>query len=82
VVRNFGAVFCYAVAGAAGIYIGKSIGAGKMEEAKQDSKRAMVLMFVTGLIGGFLILAVIPLVMQIADLSATAMRYLKIITLI
>ena len=35
VVRNFGAVFCYAVAGSAGIYIGKSIGAGKMEEANK-----------------------------------------------
>ena len=78
VVRNFGAVFCYAVAGSSGIYIGKSIGAGKMEQAKADSKRAMVLMFITGLLGGIIIFAVSPLVLQITNLTEVAMRYLKI----
>lgn len=78
VVRNFGAVFCYAVAGSSGIYIGKSIGAGKMEEAKANSKRAMVLMFATGLVGGMLIFLSIPFVLQVAVLSETAMKYLKI----
>lgn len=78
VVRNFGAVFCYGVAGSAGIYIGKSIGAGKMELAKTDSKRAMTLMVLTGLLGGLIIFSVSPLVLQVADLTETAMRYLKI----
>ena len=78
VVRNFGAVFCYAVAGSSGIYIGKSIGAGKMEEAKANSKRAMILMVITGLMGGLIIFMVAPLVLQVATLSDTAMRYLKI----
>ena len=78
VVRNFGAVFCYGVAGSAGIYIGKSIGAGKMEQAKADSKRAMILMVITGLFGGLIIFSVSPLVLQVADLSETAMKYLKI----
>ena len=78
VVRNFGAVFCYGVAGSAGIYIGKSIGAGKMELAKTDSKRAMTLMVLTGLLGGLIIFSVSPLVLQVSDLTETAMRYLKI----
>lgn len=78
VVRNFGAVFCYAVAGSSGIYIGKSIGAGKMEQALEDSKRAMTLMILTGLIGGVIIFAVSPFVLQITNLSETAMKYLKI----
>ena len=77
VVRNFGAVSCYAVAGSAGIYIGKSIGAGKMEEANANFKRAMVLMFATGLVGGLLIFISIPFVLQVASLSETAMGYLK-----
>ena len=76
--RNFGAVFCYAVAGSSGIYIGKSIGAGKMEQAKADSQRAMVLMVVTGLLGSLIIFAVSPLVLQVTNLSEVAMRYLKI----
>ena len=78
VVRNFGAVFCYAVAGSSGIYIGKSIGAGKMEQAKADSQRAMVLMVITGLLGSLIIFAVSPLVLQVTNLSEVAMRYLKI----
>lgn len=78
VVRNFGAVFCYAVAGSSGIYIGKSIGAGKMEQAKADSQRAMILMVVTGLLGSLIIFAVSPLVLQVTNLSEVAMRYLKI----
>ena len=78
VVRNFGAVFCYAVAGSSGIYIGKAIGAGKMDQAKADSKRAMVLMVTTGLLGGFIIFLITPLVLQVASLSETAMYYLRI----
>lgn len=78
VVRNFGAVFCYAVAGSASIYIGKDIGAGKPEEAKANSKRAMVLMVVTGVLAGVIIFAVTPFVLQIATLSDTAMNYLEI----
>ncbi len=78
IVKNLGAVFCYAVAGSSGIYIGKAIGAGKMEQAKAHSKRAMVLMVVTGLIGGLIIFAITPLALQVASLSETAMRYLKI----
>ena len=78
VVRNFGAVFCYAVAGSSGIYIGKSIGAGRMEEAKANSMRSMVLMFTTGLVGGILIFLSIPFVLQVASLSEMAMKYLKI----
>ena len=77
VVRNFGAVFCYAVAGSSGIYIGKDIGAGKMEQAKADSKRAMVLMVATGIVGGIIIFAITPFVLQVAALSDTAMGYLK-----
>ena len=78
VVRSFGTVLCYAVSASAGIIIGKDIGAKKMEEAKADSKRAMVLMVVTGLIGGLIIFAITPIALSVASLSETAMRYLKI----
>ena len=49
-----------------------------MEEAKADSRRAMVLMVVTGLIGGLIIFAITPIALSVASLSETAMRYLKI----
>ena len=78
VVRSFGTVLCYAVSAASGIFIGKDIGAGKMEEAKASSKRAMVLMVVTGILGGLVIFAITPIALSVASLSETAMRYLKI----
>ena len=78
VVRSFGTVLCYAVSASAGIIIGKDIGAKKMEEAKADSKRSMVLMVVTGIIGGLIIFAITPIALNVASLSDTAMRYLKI----
>ena len=78
VVRSFGTVLCYAVSASAGIIIGKDIGAKKMDEAKADSRRAMVLMVVTGFIGGFIIFAITPIALSVASLSETAMRYLKI----
>lgn len=77
VVRSFGTVLCYAVSASAGIIIGKDIGAKKMEEARADSKRSMVLMVVTGLIGGLVIFAITPLALSVASLSETAMDYLK-----
>ena len=78
VVRSFGTVLCYAVSASAGIIIGKDIGAKKMDEAKADSGRAMVLMVITGLIGGLIIFAITPIALSVASLSETAMRYLKI----
>lgn len=78
VVRSFGTVLCYAVSASAGIIIGKDIGAQKMDEAKADSRRAMVLMVVTGIIGGLIIFAITPIALSVASLSETAMRYLKI----
>ena len=78
VVRSFGTVLCYAVSASTGIIIGKDIGAKKMEEAKTDSKRFMVLMILTGIIGGLVIFAITPIALSVASLSETAMRYLKI----
>ena len=77
VVRSFGTVLCYAVSASSAIFIGKDIGAKKMDEAKADSKRAMVLMIVTGIIGGMIIFAITPIALNVASLSATAMKYLK-----
>lgn len=78
VVRSFGTVFCYAISSSAGIYIGKFIGANQLQEAKEYSKRALVLMVITGAFGGLVILLIRPLALQIAELSEAAMNYLSI----
>ena len=82
VVRNFGSVFCFAVAGASGIILGNVLGEGKIEEAKVGAKRLMVMTIVSALFGSLIILVMIPVIMNFADLTKQAMHYLKYMMLI
>lgn len=82
VVRNFGTVLCFGTASAGGILLGNVMGAGDMEHAKTYASKLMKLTVITGAIGGVLVLAVTPFVLYFADLSDTAMHYLKYMLLI
>ncbi len=82
VVRNFGTVLCFGTASAGGILLGNVMGAGDMEHAKTYASKLMKLTIITGAIGGAMVLAVTPFVLYFADLSDTAMRYLKYMLLI
>ncbi len=77
VVRSFGTVFCNAISSSAGIYIGKDLGSGKLQDAEEDSKRALILMALSSILGGLLIFLVSPLVLKITVLSPRASEYLK-----
>lgn len=82
VVRNFGSVFCFAVANASGIILGNEMGDGKLEQARESGKRLMVMTIITALFGSVIIFALIPVVLNFADLTAQAMHYLKYMMLI
>ena len=82
VVRNFGTVMSFGIANASGIYVGKKIGAGKMEEAEADGSRSLKLTVAAGLAGGILVALAAPFVIRYASLSETATGYLKIMMLI
>lgn len=82
VVRNFGTVFCFGVASAGGILVGNVLGENKIEKAKDYASRVMKLTILTGIIGGLVVLAITPFVMRFADLSGTAMGYLRVMLLI
>ena len=77
VVRNISTVFCFAVASAGGILLGRVMGEGNMEKAKSYASKMMKLTVFAGLCGGVLILAITPAVLRFASLSDTAMHYLK-----
>lgn len=77
IVRNFGTVLCFAVAGASGIILGNEMGDGKIEEAKVSAKRLMVMTLVSALMGSVIILILIPIILNFADLTEQAMKYLK-----
>lgn len=82
VVRNFGTILCFGMASAGGILLGNIIGENKLEEAREGAKKLMKLTVVTGAIGGLIILASMPLVLNYASLSEQAMHYLKYMLLI
>lgn len=82
VVRNFGSVLCFGQANAGGILLGQMIGENRLEEAKSGAKKVLNLTIAGGVLGGLVILGIRPLVLQYADLSATAMGYLSTMLLI
>ena len=82
VVRNFGTILCFGMASAGGILLGNMIGENRLEEARVGAKKLMKLTVITGAIGGGIVLAVTPFVLQHAALSEQAMHYLKYMLLI
>lgn len=77
VVRNFATVMCFGFGSASTIWLGKEIGQNKLEDAKLNSKRFMLLTVATGAVGGVLILITSPFVVRYAALSGQALHYLK-----
>lgn len=82
VVRNFGTVLCFGTASAGGILLGNVMGEGDMDRAKEYASKLLKLTIITGAIGGVLILTATPFVLHLADLTETAMYYLKYMLLI
>ncbi len=82
VVRNFGTVLCFGTASAGGILLGNVMGEDDMERAKVYASKIIRLTIITGAIGGILVLIATPFVLHFADLTDTAMHYLKYMLLI
>lgn len=79
VVRNLGTTFCFAVASAGGILLGNVMGTGELEKAKRYTSEVIRMTIISGVIGGVILIATIPLVLRFASasLSDVAMGYLK-----
>ena len=76
-VRSFATVLCFSVASSGGILLGQLIGQDRMEDADRSASAVMRLTIITGAIGGVLILALIPVVLNFANLSDTGLGYLR-----
>ena len=78
IVKNIAACFCNGLGAGAGIMIGNLLGAGKLEQAKEEGGRLVRVSAVSGIISGFVLLACGPLVMRFAGhLTVTAQEYLR-----
>lgn len=82
VVRNVGSVFCFAIASAGTILLGRVMGQGELEKSKSYASRMLKMTVVAGAVGGVIVLAVTPFVLRFASLNDTAMHYLKYMLLI
>ena len=81
-VRTFGTVLCFSVASGGGIFLGQLLGDGRMEEAEKGASVMMKLTVLSGLIGGLIVLAVMPFALRFANLTDQGKHYLKIMLLI
>ena len=82
VVRNVGSVFCFAIASAGTILLGRVMGQEELEKSKSYASRILKMTVVAGAVGGVIVLAVTPFVLRFASLNDTAMHYLKYMLLI
>ncbi len=82
VIRNLGTVLCYGVAAASGIVIGQILGEGDRDGGIKCAKLCLKITIITGILGGLVVLAIMPFAMNIVDLSDTAMDYLRFMLLI
>ncbi|MBP3657594.1 MAG: MATE family efflux transporter [Clostridia bacterium] len=77
VVRNFGTTFAFGIASGGTILLGNIIGSGDMEGAKICASKLIRLTVASGALGGLLVLAVSPFVLEFASLTETAHGYLR-----
>lgn len=82
VARQLSMIIGFGVAAAAAIEIGKKIGEGNREGAKDLGRRYAVLSVITGFIGAAVILIAIPVMLKFLVLTPDAAKYLKMMMLV
>ncbi|MBR1909771.1 MAG: MATE family efflux transporter, partial [Lachnospiraceae bacterium] len=82
VVRNLGTVMCYGIGSASGIIVGQILGEGNRDEGIKAGHACLRLSVVTGIIGGLIVLALMPVTFRFVSLTETALDYLKFMLLI
>lgn len=82
VARQLSMIIGFGVAAAAAIEIGKKIGEGNREGAKDLGRRYAVLSVITGFIGAAVILVALPVMLKFLVLTPDAAKYLKMMMLV
>lgn len=77
VARQLAQVVVFGISNATAIWLGKTLGEGKLLHAKAYAKRFVALSLILGTLGGVMILIFGPMVSKALTLSALSQRYLK-----
>lgn len=75
--RNLSTVVCFAVANAAAIIMGKTMGENRLEDANVYAKRLTIMSIITGLTAGVIVLISMPFLLSFAKITPLAKDYLK-----
>lgn len=81
-IRSLSTVLCFAIANACAIIMGKTMGENKLEEARAQGRKFLILSIITGVLACLGILGVRGLVVGNVNLTETAMSYLNAMLLI
>ena len=82
VIRNLGCIMCYGIGSASGIIVGHLLGANQREEGIAVSHVLLRLAVITGILGGILVLGLMPFVSSHASLTSDALDYLDFMMII
>lgn len=77
VAKNLIACFCMGLAAGGAILVGNELGAGKLERAKQYGSKVVILSLVSGVVSGAILIALTPLILNVAKLSPQSAEYLR-----
>lgn len=82
VVRDLVSTVGFGISAASSIMLGKEIGFGELDRARDDASSILKLSFIVGVIQGIVLLIFTPVIPGLAKLSTTAAGYLRIMLLI
>lgn len=77
VAKNLIACFCMGLASGGAILVGNELGAGQLERAKIYGSKVVWLSLVSGAVSGGILIALTPLILQVAKLSPQSAQYLR-----
>ncbi len=82
VARDLVTTVGFAISSAASILLGKEIGAGDLEKAKQDASSIVKVTLMVSAVQGLILLLISPIVPQFVKISDTAKHYLQVMLVI
>ena len=82
VAKNLINCFCMGLASGGAILVGNELGAGQLERAKIYGGRVVKLALISGAVSCAILVALIPLISQVAELTPQAKEYLKFMVVV
>lgn len=82
VMKNLINCFCMGLASGGAILVGNELGAGQLERAKVYGGKVVGMALISGVISCGILVALTPLILEVADLTAQAQEYLRFMIIV